>query len=195
MNSGNIFVHTHAAHLFGVQNYALRVGESNRAWDDERDGEEKHASLGTAIVDFTIAFVIFLGIAGAYGFKLAPAMLLLPLIFLSMIVAAFGLGLVIAALMITYRDFRFVVPYCLQVGFFVTPIVWWEEHVGIMMGGWKIALYLNPIAGPLTTFRNVMTGQSVDWLGWALSFSVGATIAVVGIAYFIRAETRFADIA
>ncbi len=153
------------------------------------------AALSTALVDFLIAFLIFVLVAWAYGVAFTGTAVLLPLVFASMVLAAFGLGLVLAALMVSYRDVRYVIPYCLQVGFFVSPVVWWEEHVGELMGAWKPLLYLNPIAGPLTAFRDIMTGQPLDWLGWFVSITVSVLIACGGAVYFARAEARFADVA
>ena len=147
------------------------------------------------MVDFCIALGVFLLVALFYGVAVGDGLGLLPLVLLTMVLATLGLGLVLAALMVTYRDVRYVVPYCLQVGFFLTPVVWWEEHVGALMGAWKYALYLNPIAGPLTAFRDLMTGQPPDWLGWGISTVVALAIAIGGIAYFARAEARFADLA
>ena len=153
------------------------------------------AGLGTATVDFIIALVVFLIAVSVVKPHFSFAMLLLPIAFLTMLLAAFGAGLLFAGLMVSYRDFRYVVPYCLQVGFFLTPVIWWEKSVGEMMGAWSIALYLNPITGPLTVFRNVMFGEPVYWQGWMLSSLVAVLLAVVAIAYFARAEARFADIA
>lgn len=153
------------------------------------------AGLGTAIVDFLIALIVFAVIVIVVGPPVTATLLLLPLVFLSMLLAAFGVGLLFAGLMVRYRDFRYVVPYCLQIGFFVTPVIWWEESIAGMMGGWSIALYLNPITGPLTTFRNVMFGEPVYWQGWMISSFVALLLTVVAVMFFTRAESHFADIA
>lgn len=153
------------------------------------------AGLGTAAVDFLVTLMVFLIVLAVIRPHASMAMLLLPLIFASMVLAAFGVGLLFAGLMVSYRDFRYVVPYCVQLGFFLTPVIWWEEKVGATLGTWSWLLYLNPIAGPLTAFRNVMLGQPVNAAGWLLSSCVAALVAVVAVVCFTRAESRFADIA
>ena len=153
------------------------------------------SGIGTALVDFLIAFVVFLAVASFAQFRISWTLALVPFIFVSVLIAAFGIGLLLAALMVTYRDFRYVIPYCLQVGFFLTPVIWWEEQVGELMGNWSILMYLNPVTGPLTAFRDVMTGQPIYWTGWMLSLAISVGVALFALAYFSRTEARFADVA
>ena len=153
------------------------------------------AGLCTAGVDFVVALCLFFVIKFFLYPTLSPSMVLLPLILVSMVVAALGLGLVMSALMVSYRDVRYVMPYLLQVGFFLTPIIWWEEQLGGLLGSWKHVIYLNPIAGPLTVFRDAMTAQPIDWFGWGLSSLVGLSLMVFGLFFFARAESKFADVA
>lgn len=153
------------------------------------------AGLGTATVDFLVTLMVFLVVLAVMKPHASPAMLLVPLIFASMVLAAFGVGLLFAGLMVSYRDFRYVVPYCVQLGFFLTPVIWWEEKVGATLGNWSWVLYLNPITGPLTAFRNVMLGEPVNGTGWLVSSLVAGLVTVVAVVCFTRVESRFADIA
>ncbi|MCB1693694.1 MAG: ABC transporter permease [Pseudomonadales bacterium] len=153
------------------------------------------AATSTAMVDFAVAFVVYLVVTVTMGVVPDSRLLLLPLVLIGTAITTLGLGLWLSALMVTYRDVRFVVPYCVQVGFFVTPVIWWEQPLATRLDPWGVLLYLNPISGPLTTFRDIMTGQPIDWAGWAVSTSVGVAVLVFGLRYFVRTEALFADVA
>jgi lipopolysaccharide transport system permease protein len=104
---------------------------------------------------------------------------------------ALGVGIVLAALNVTYRDFRYIIPFLIQFWMFVTPVVY---PASIVPERWRWALFINPMAGFIEGFRSAFLGQPLDRAGIAVSLTVSLTVFLVGIAYFERIERRFADV-
>lgn len=86
------------------------------------------ASVGAAVVDFVVAFVLLLAMMAYYGIAPGWGMLLVPLIYGMMVMAALGLGTLLAALNVAYRDFRYVIPFMVQIGLFATPSVYMQTE-------------------------------------------------------------------
>lgn len=149
------------------------------------------SAVGAPIVDFVIAFGVLLGIMLWYGLPILPALAALPLLMFSVTAAAMGVGLLLASLTVSYRDFRSVIPVLVQLWFFVTPVIVSTSWLG---GRWQWLLMLNPMAGPIEAFRSIVLGQPVNWLGWAISMGTTAVFLMIGVAYFCRVERRFADV-
>ncbi|MAE61718.1 MAG: phosphate ABC transporter permease, partial [Planctomycetaceae bacterium] len=82
------------------------------------------AAVGAPLLDFGIAFVVLFGLMGWFGTTFSWQLAMLPLLVGSTIVAALGGGILMASLTVTYRDFRFVVPFAVQLGFFLTPVIY-----------------------------------------------------------------------
>jgi len=149
------------------------------------------ASIGAGLVDFAIGVLLLLAMLLAYGVPLS-AMLLLAIPIVAVVLAtALGVGTLLAALSARYRDFRYVVPFMVQLWMFVTPVVY---PASLVPEGWRWLLYLNPMAGLIEGFRAACLGTSIDWLGLFLSSLVAAIMFVVGILVFKRLERRLADV-
>ena len=108
-----------------------------------------------------------------------------------MIVTALGVGTLISALTVAYRDFRYVVPFMVQFWMFATPVVY---PASIVPERWQWLLNLNPMAGLIDGFRSAFLGKPVDWGAIGLSFSIALLVLIAGVLYFERVERRFADI-
>ena len=150
------------------------------------------AVLSTA-PDFLINFVfanLLLGLNGFYpGWQIIVA---LPVIlFVGMLAAS--VGLVLAALTVRYRDFRFVVPFCLQMGLFASPVLY---SLTLLQPGLRSFAYLNPLAGSIEIFRHALTNSlaAIDGWGCALSFGTGIVICIVCVEIFRRMEDDLADL-
>ena len=111
--------------------------------------------------------------------------------------AAFGAGLWLAALNVEYRDFRYVVPFIVQLGFFVSPVGYPVSTVaGKLPENWRFLYSLNPMVGVINGYRWSVTGKDVflDWNSFAFSLVVAALLTASGIWYFRKTERAFADV-
>jgi len=114
-----------------------------------------------------------------------------PFIVLALI-ASLGLGLWLAALTVKYRDFRFIVPFIVQIGLFISP-VWYTSDK--FHGVWRVVYSINPIVGPIDGFRWAAFHGSypIFWPGMIVSASTSLLLLVTAIYYFRRTEKSFVD--
>ena len=149
------------------------------------------ASVGAGLIDFAISTVILLLLMLFYGVGWSLNLLVAPLLVLTVIFTALGVGTVLSALIVAYRDFRNVVPFVVQLWMFATPVVY---PASLVPDRWQWLLYMNPMAGLIEGFRSVFLGRPFDMLGLAISITVAAFLFLAGIFYFKKVERRFADI-
>jgi lipopolysaccharide transport system permease protein len=151
------------------------------------------AAVGASAVDFGIAFGLLVVLMLWYGVPLAAGLLLVPVAFGLILLAGLGVGTLLAALNVAYRDFRYVIPFLVQVWMFATPTVYMQPGEG-SSALVRTALYANPLTGLIATFRAATLGGAVPWaqLGVAAVLAVGMFVA--GCAYFRRMEDTFPDI-
>ncbi|NOT53173.1 MAG: ABC transporter permease [Deltaproteobacteria bacterium] len=149
------------------------------------------AAVTTGLVDFAVAFSVLIGLFLWYGIMPSPAVLLLPLLLLLTVVTALGVGLWLAALNALYRDVRFVIPFCIQVWMFASPVVYPSS---LVPSEWQWLYGLNPMAGVISGFRWALTGSGQPPnLLLAASAVAMVVILVVGLRYFQRAEETVVD--
>jgi len=149
------------------------------------------SSIGSWLVDFAIATMILLGLMLYYDVSWSWNLLAAPLLVLAVMFAALGVGTLLSALTVAYRDFRYVIPFLLQFWMFATPIVY---PASIVPERWQWVLHLNPMAGLVEGFRSAFLGRPFDAPAIAISVAAAIALFVVGIAYFEKVERRFADI-
>jgi lipopolysaccharide transport system permease protein len=149
------------------------------------------SAIGSALADFLIATAVLFVLMAIYGTALGPGLLLAPLLVLGAVFIALGVGTFLAALTVSYRDFRYVVPFMLQFWMFATPVVY---PASLVPEKWRMLLYLNPMAGIIEGFRSAFLGSPLDPLAIALSLATGVLMLAAGVAYFEKTERRFADI-
>jgi lipopolysaccharide transport system permease protein len=160
------------------------------------------SSVVTAFVDFLVSSVFLVALMAWYHFfptahstaYVAPMnIVFLPAFVLLAIAASLGVGLWIAALMVEYRDFRIIVPFVVQFGFFVTPVAYMFPS---QFEKWHLLYSVNPMVGVIEGFRWAILGgeHQLYWPG--LLMSVGGTIVMLisGIWYFRKMERTFADV-
>ncbi len=143
-------------------------------------------------LDFLIALVVVVGAMLIYGVALSPTMLLVPLIVPLVLVTALGFGVWLAALNVRYRDVSVAVPFVIQLGLFVTPVIYPFSLVPANLQ----ALYaLNPMVGILELYRWMLFAEA-PFPGWliAVPLVMGPIALVTGSRYFARAERDFADV-
>lgn len=144
----------------------------------------------TSFVDFAIAAVLLGGLMAVYQFAPGWQIAVLPLLALLAFAAALGAGLWLGALTVKYRDFRILVPFLVQIGFFISPVGYSSE---IVPEEWRLLYSLNPLAGIIDGFRWAILGHEMYWPGFLLSTGTTAVLLISGIAWFRRVETDFAD--
>lgn len=149
------------------------------------------ASTGACLVDFAVSFIILIGLMFYYG--ITPhlsTLLVLPLVLLT-IITALGVGTLLSALNAAYRDFRYVIPFAVQIWMFLTPVIY---PVRIVPKGWQWLLMLNPMSGIVDAYRAAILGKPFAWGHLGISVCVAATVLVLAMAIFRRVEGQFADI-
>ncbi len=144
------------------------------------------------LVDVLVASCLLLGLFVWYDFwpswRIAALPLLLGLTFL----AALGPGLLITALNVQYRDFRYVIPFIVQFGLYVSPVGF---SSAVIPERWQFLYHLNPVAGIIDAFRWAICGTPIAYTpGLILSLAVTAVFLWGGTYYFRRMERTFADV-
>ena len=151
------------------------------------------SSVIVSFIDFLISFVILIGLFLWYGYLPDWRILTLPLFVLMAFTAAMGAGLWIAALNVKYRDFRYIIPFVVQIGLYISPVGF---SSAIVPEKWRLYYSLNPMVGIIDGFRwAIMRGDSsLYWPGFMLSLLLIAVIFITGIYYFRKTEKSFADV-
>ncbi len=149
------------------------------------------ASIGVSIVDYLVAVLILFSMMIYY--QIAPTLQLLwmPVFLFGLAMTAVGFCSWLSAVTVTYRDFRFVIPFMVQIWMYVTPVIY---PVSFIPEAWRWVIYLNPILGWVQGIRSSFLGLPIDWLAIAISFSLTIIIMVIGLRFFEKAEHRFADV-
>ncbi|MEH2443109.1 ABC transporter permease [Nostoc sp.] len=151
------------------------------------------SSVIVSFVDFLVSAIILLGLMAWYNFVPNWQILLLPLFIGIAFAASLGVGLWLAALNVEYRDFRYIVPFIVQFGLYVSPVGFSSS---IVPEQWRLLYYLNPMVGVIDGFRWAILGgdSKLYWTGFTLSLGLVALLLVSGIWYFRKMERTFADV-
>jgi len=150
-------------------------------------------ALIVSCVDFLISLVLLAAIMAWYGFVPDWRIVALPFFVLVALAAALGAGVWIAALNVRYRDVRFVVPFAVQLGLYVSPVGFSSS---VVPEQWRFVYGLNPMVGVIDGFRwSILGGATqVYWPSLLLSLVLISIVLVTGIAYFRSTEKTFADV-
>ena len=150
-------------------------------------------AVGASLIDLVIAFGMLVVLMLCNGRLPGWGLLLTPLLALGLLVAALGVGTLLCALTVTYRDFRYVVPFMAQLWMFATPTIYLQADAAVGPHG-QALLPLNPAYGLILNFRAAVLGGTWDYYALAVSSAVGVALLVAGCLYFRRVERSFADI-
>jgi lipopolysaccharide transport system permease protein len=150
------------------------------------------SSLGVALLDFLVVLGLYLVASIWFGRIPSWHWALLPLFILAALFLAFGAGLWFTALTVKYRDFRYIVPFLVQVGVFISPIGFSTSVVPT----WKGLLDLNPMTGVIDAFRWCLLsdGQPFEIRGMLCSVVMSTVLTLSGLWYFRKMEKTFADV-
>lgn len=149
------------------------------------------SSVGAALVDFLIALVLLCVMLFWYGIVPAASIVLVPILILLIGITASGIGIFLAALNVSYRDFRYIIPFLIQVGLFATPTIYLApDLLGSRMQVW---LWLNPMAVFIASFRAAIFGTEIPWLQLFAATFLAVGVLVLATIYFRKVEGTFAD--
>jgi lipopolysaccharide transport system permease protein len=150
-------------------------------------------AVGAGLVDLVVSLALLVVMMAVYGVAPGWGLLAVPLVALGLVVAALGVGTLLSALTVAYRDFRHIIPFLVQLWMFATPSIYMQaaEVVGPR---WRPLLPLNPAYGLIAAFRPSVLGGPIDWPSLGISWAVGAALLLVGCLVFRRVERDFADI-
>ncbi len=151
------------------------------------------SSSVVALADFAINFVILFALMTWYGFLPSWRIVLLPAFLVLAVLASLGPALLITALNVKYRDFRYVIPFIVQLGLYVSPVGFSST---VIPETWRFWYSLNPIVGVIDGFRwCLLGGESQLYLpGFLLSLALVALFLWLGVVSFRRTERTFADL-
>jgi lipopolysaccharide transport system permease protein len=151
------------------------------------------ATLVVALVDFLIGFCIFLSVMAWYHFLPTSRALFLPLFLILAFLGSLGPALWVAALNVKYRDFRYVIPFIVQYGLYISPVGFSSS---IVPAPWRAAYSLNPIVGVIDGFRWCLLGEQSElyFPSILVCLCVTSCFLWLGVRQFRRAERGFADI-
>lgn len=148
------------------------------------------ASVLTASIDMIFTLAVLGAVLVYYGIGVSATVLILPLLIALVLIAAIGIGLLLAAINVRYRDIQAILPFLTQIWLFATPIAY---SVTLVPDNWRAVYDLNPMVGIVEGFRWAIIGGDFPQALWA-SAALVILLAVAGITYFRRAERSFADI-
>lgn len=150
------------------------------------------ASVGAGLVDLSISFMVYIVILAYYGIMPSAGVVWLPVLVLLTIMAALGIGYTLAALTVSYRDFRFIVPFMMQAMMYISPVIY---PVNLVPAQYHWLLALNPMAGIIDAYRSAILGLPWNFTTLCISTIVTIGLFVFGLFFFRKTERRFADIA
>ena len=151
------------------------------------------SSVITSFVDFLISAILMAGLMLWYRFVPPTSALLVPFFTLLAFGASVGVGLWISALMVKYRDFRFIVPFIVQFGLYISPVGFQSR---IVPSRYRLLYSLNPMVGIIDGFRWALLGaqNSLDMTALAISVAEVVALLITGVVYFRKTERTFADV-
>ena len=151
------------------------------------------AAVMVGLIDFVISFVLFAALMVWYRIVPGWEIVLLPLFVAVAFMASFGIGTWITALNVKYRDFRYIIPFMLQLGLYLSPVGFTSTIVPMK---WRLLFALNPLVGIIDGFRwCLFEGQSHFYLpGFALSIGITGFFVWLGVHTFRKMERSFADL-
>lgn len=151
------------------------------------------AAVVTSLVDFIISLGILLGLMVWYRFMPGWQILALPVFIGLAAVTAFGPGLYVASMTAKYRDFRFIIPFALQLGLYVSPVGFSTD---IVPEKWRLIYSLNPLVGIIDGFRWCILrgGGELNWQSLSITAIVSVAILWFGLRHFRNTEGAFADV-
>jgi lipopolysaccharide transport system permease protein len=149
------------------------------------------ATIGALLLDFLIGLLLMFAMMAYFHWPLWWGCLLIPFYILGALLAASGVGLILSGLNVRFRDVKYAVPFFIQMGLFVSPVIYPLHYIPQQ---YQLLLGLNPMTGMIIGFRYAALGGPVDWALVGISAVMSVALFVAGLFIFRRTERRFADI-
>ena len=151
------------------------------------------SAVVVSFVDFLISGIILLALMAWYNFVPSWRILALPVFILISFAASMGAGLWLASLNVQYRDFRYIVPFIVQFGLYISPVGFSSQ---IVPQSWRLLYSLNPMVGVIDGFRWAILGSESNLYvpGFLLSLALVILLLISGIWFFRKMERTFADV-
>jgi lipopolysaccharide transport system permease protein len=149
------------------------------------------ASIFSGLVDFAVAFAFLLVLMIVYHVPPSPQILTLPFFVLGTMTVAAGAGVLFSALIVSYRDFRYVFTFVVQLWLFATPVLY---TIDIIPAKWRLLYALNPMVGMIAGFRAAVLGGPFPLDLVLVSAVASVLLLAAGLRYFTAVERRFADV-
>ena len=148
------------------------------------------ASVAAGLVDFSVAFSLLIIMMIYYGVGLHAGLMLLPVFILLAVMLTLGIGMLMSALNVKYRDVRHALPFLMQVWMFASPVIYpvptgWR---------WRWLFALNPMTGVIQGFRSALFEKPFDWFTLGTSAAITLLILISAVFTFNRMEKSFADV-
>jgi lipopolysaccharide transport system permease protein len=179
------------------------------------------AQVGASLIDFSISFCVLVCVMVIYGIGISVKLLIVPFVVLAAVFLALGVGGLLAAINVTYRDIRYIVPFAVQLWMFATPTIYLqvpaaslahhaatsgaispsgpsgltkETSTGMLAELHDIVLRANPMCALTSSFRAALVDDEIPWDSLAVSMVIVLVVFAFGFLYFRRVEVRFADV-
>jgi lipopolysaccharide transport system permease protein len=149
------------------------------------------SAILSGLVDFAVAFAFLLVLMAVYQVAPSAQILTLPLFVVGTMIVAAGAGILFSALIVSYRDFRYVITFVIQLWLFATPVLY---AIDIIPPQWRLLYALNPMVGMIVGFRAAVLGSAMPLEIIGMAFVTAAIFLAVAIRYFTTVERRFADV-
>lgn len=152
------------------------------------------SAILVSLVDFLFALLIFIVLLFVYRVSVSPLIVLyIPMAAIMVSITTSGFGLLLAALNVKYRDVRYIIPFFVQGLMFISPVIY---PISITNNSFaQIILKLNPLSGAFELFRGGFVGYEVNFINVLISFGGSILLFVLGVLYFKKTESFFADLA
>lgn len=148
------------------------------------------SSVITSFVDFAVSFILLVIMFVWYKFLPPVQVLLLPAFIFITFLCAIGIGLLLTALNVKYRDFRYIIPFIVQFGLYITPVGFSSS---VIPEKWRLLYALNPMVGVIDGFRWCLLNEPFKAESFLVSMVVMTSFLFMGIYYFRKVERTFAD--
>jgi lipopolysaccharide transport system permease protein len=150
------------------------------------------AAASVFLVDLLISLGMYAAILWYYHVVPSWTIVFLPLMVLLTLIATLGIGIMLSALTVFYRDFKHVVPFLIQIFMFVTPVIY---SANVFNPRTQMVLSLNPMFGIIATYRSMILGTEWNVASLAISTASSVGLFICAVCYFRRTEQHFADFA